>query len=204
MKNKLILTTVITALIFCLFACGRDSGKENAAERTTEAEQIETGSIETVHTDEWESATQIWVAGTELGFELRVKPYIEYEMIPDEDNIGCTFKADDGKEVHILIQGLDYENTFDQLISYFNTIFPESLSVGKESQNVIVKHSADKTELVSKLDGMTCLTTIAPDIESAEDFFSTVMIRVEGEDYSPFDPGESYDDILLTAEDNYK
>ncbi|MBR0302649.1 MAG: hypothetical protein IJQ80_02255, partial [Clostridia bacterium] len=102
---------------------------------------------------------------------------------------------DDGGEIHVLIQGMDYENTFDQLISYFKSSGLMRLAVGKDTQNVIAVHSADETEICSKITDMLCLTTTASDVDSAEEFFSRVMIRVEDEEYSPLDPDEEYDEI---------
>ena len=185
--SVLFVISVLAASLAGFTACGSVNKNTVDPEKSEEPETL----------SEWDSAQRIWVPDTELDFELRVRPDYEYESVPDEDNLGCTFRTDDGKEIHILVQGMDYENTFDQLIGYFKSTSPESLSAGKESQTVIVKHSSDETEICSKITDMLCLTTRAKDSRAAEEFFSRVMIRVEGEDYIPLDPDEDFDVIEL-------
>ena len=104
------------------------------------------------------------------------------------------FKTDDGNTVSLLIQGLDYEASFDDMLSYFKSKNPEKLSVGKSSQTIIVVYDAENVEICSKLDDLYCLTTKAPDLETAEAFFSNVMIKVEGGDYTALDLSEDFEE----------
>ena len=94
----------------------------------------------------------------------------------------------------LLILGLDYEDTFDALIMFFKGKNPEKLSVGKSSQTIIVVYDAENVEICSKLDDNHCLTTKAPDLETAEAFFSNVMIKVEGGDYTALDLSEDFEE----------
>ncbi len=176
---------ILTALLISLCAC---AGGQNATE--TEA-PAETG-------DDWDRATKIWVANTEPSFELRVRPGNFYDLTPDEDedNQGCFLLADNGNSFHLLVQGLDYEKDFDVMVEYFKGKNPQKLSVGKETKAIITVYDEENIEIVCRLDGMTCLTIIAPDQEAVEDLLAGVMLRFDGEDYTALVKNEKYEKII--------
>ena len=167
--SALIFIALLVTLIVCLNTCQSESERDGA--------------------------TAKWVSSTLLRFELRVKPGFKYEMEPFEDNHGCKFRSSDGKEISILVQGLDYEKSFDSLVAYFKSLDPEKLLVGKTSKTVIAVYNSEETEICSKLSDMECLTIKTSDVETADEFFSSVKIKVEGVDYSPLDLSEIFDEI---------
>ena len=63
----------------------------------------------------------------------------------------------------------------------------EKIYVGKESKTIIAVHVQNGTETLFKLGDFNCLTVIAQSEEDAEAFFGTVMIKVEGEEWSPLE-----------------
>ena len=184
---KLLAMLAVAALLVCCCACQQQGeiSSEPASSASSEPEPV----------SDWDAATVRWTAGTELKFELRVKPGIGYTADPQGYD-GCLFKTDDGNTVSLLIQGLDYEASFDDMLSYFKSKNPEKLSVGKSSQTIIVVYDAENVEICSKLDDLYCLTTKAPDFETAEAFFSNVMIKVEGGDYTALDLSEDFEEML--------
>ena len=196
MKKFLLLIvalTIVIFLVFCLFSCGCSNEK---AEEKPEETQIVTEAEETQpRPDDWDGATQIWVANTDLSFELRVRPGYEYSLEPFGDvenqvlyeNLGCVFTSPDGTEVSIHVQGLDYEKSFDSMIEFFKHSDTEKIYVGKESKTIIAVHVQNGTETLFKLGDFNCLTVIAQSEEDAEAFFGTVMIKVEGEEWSPLE-----------------
>ena len=181
--SAVVFIAILATLIICLSTC--QSASENGRKRDEKTEEK----------SDWNRATMKWVSGTLLNVELRVKSGFEYEMEPFEDNHGCKFRTSDGKEVSILVQGLDYEKSFDSLVAYFRSLNPEKLLVGKVSKTIISVYNSEETEICSKLSDMECLTIKTSDVETADDFFSTVMIRVERKDYSPLDLSEEFDEI---------
>ncbi|MBO4216559.1 MAG: hypothetical protein J5940_01290, partial [Clostridia bacterium] len=166
-------TAAIIILIICIAVFGRGCESDGIADTGTEAapaaSETETTAVPVTESEseteivpeetlsDWDRATTIWNAGTELRFELRVKPGFEYELMPDEDNLGCAF-THDGKTVHILIQGMDYENTFETLVMFFKSLHPEKLSVGENTKTIIAVYDGSETEICSKITDMHCLT----------------------------------------------
>ena len=175
-------------LLLCCCAC-RQQGEISSEPASSES----SASSEPEPVSDWDAATVRWTAGTDLKFELRVRPGVGYTAEPQEHD-SCVFETDGGKTVDLIIQGLDYENTFDALISFFKGKNPEKLSVGKSSQTIIIVYDAENVEICSKLSDERCLTTKAPDLETAEAFFSNVMLKVEGEDYTALDLSEDFEE----------
>ena len=143
-----------------------------------------------------EPAPLKWVPGTAVEFELGVKPDIEYSLTP-QDHDKCTFVDKNGAEIHLEIQGLDYETAFDQLVTFFKLQKPQSLLVGKQSKTVIVRYNDNETEIVSKLTEEECLTAKGQNQKTIEDFYSTVMIKVFGKDYTPIDSEDEFEEIQM-------
>ena len=211
--TKTIAALMLAAAVVCLCACGSEveqSTVESVATTaattattatTTTATTIATTTATTATTaepeppepiSEWDSATIRWRANTALSFELRVKAGFEYDLSPDSNNQGCTFTSPDGKTIYIVVQGFNYEASFESLVAYFDGKDPERLSVGKESMTIVTEYDSYNTEIVSKLSDIECLTTLVSDVETADEFFSSVMIRVDGADYSPLDLDEDF------------
>ena len=188
--TRIIALFAVAALLLCCCAC-QQQGEISSEPASSES----SASSEPEPVSDWDAATVIWTSGTLLMFELRVKPGIGYTADPQGYD-GCLFKTDDGNTVSLLIQGLDYEDTFDALIMFFKGKNPEKLSVGKSSQTIIVVYDAENVEICSKLGDNHCLTTKAPDLETAEAFFSNVMIKVEGGDYTALDLSEDFEEML--------
>lgn len=186
MNRKIIaLLSFIVIFSICICSCNNtDIVTDSAEESATEPDM-----------SEWDRATLIWISNTDIDFELRVRPGVEYTLVPDDDNAGCTFKTDDGSAIYLTVQGLDYENSFEQMILYFKSLGPEKLSVGKKSSAIITVFTATETEIVYKLSDVRCLTTKAISTAVADEFFSNVMIRVNGEDYSPLDLSEEFEAV---------
>ena len=214
--TKTIAALMLAAAVVCLCACGSEveqSTVESVATTaattattatTTTATTIATTTATTATTaepeppepiSEWDSATIRWRANTALSFELRVKAGFEYDLSPDSNNQGCTFTLPDGKTIYIVVQGFNYEASFESLVAYFDGKDPERLSVGKESMTIVTEYDSYNTEIVSKLSDIECLTTLVSDVETADEFFSSVMIRVDGEDYSPLDLDEDFYEV---------
>ncbi|MBO4584957.1 MAG: hypothetical protein J5756_07855, partial [Clostridia bacterium] len=101
---KLLAMLAVAALLVCCCACQQQGeiSSESASSASSEPEPV----------SDWDAATVRWTAGTLLTFELRVKPGIGYTADPQGYD-GCLFKTDDGNTVSLLIQGLDYEASFD-------------------------------------------------------------------------------------------
>ncbi|MBQ7669377.1 MAG: hypothetical protein IJS45_01505 [Clostridia bacterium] len=177
MSRRIVILFIIIALL-SVFFCACKNEEENDTGTVTDSETEPDVS-------DWDKATLIWVSNTDISFELRVKPGFEYDLKPNEDNSGCTFTESDGKSVDLIVQGLDYEASFDQMILYLKSLDPEKLSAGKESKTIIAVYNAGETEIILKISDVRCLTAKAVDAETAEEFFSNVMIRVNGEDYLP-------------------
>ena len=190
--SSLVVFALLTVLVVCLSTCRSEKNDQGQNDETSET----SATSEPVETEnDWDKATQKWVPNTALEFELRVRPGHEYEIEQHENNQGCLFRTSDGKEVYILVQGLDYKESFDALIAYFKSNQPEKLTVGKTSKTVIVEYDRNQTEIVSKLGEKECLTTKTSDVKTAEEFFSSVMIKVAGKDILPLDLSEKYDEI---------
>ena len=65
----------IMPLSIILTGCGgKNTGQDTETQATTTTSKIEETEKITETADEWESATLIWIPGTLLQFELRVKP----------------------------------------------------------------------------------------------------------------------------------
>ena len=203
-----VILTVIAVMTVCFNTCGRGNSGEESSTGVTSATEKPAETVETDGTDvpeeteattatvsEWDGAILRWDPQTVLRFELRVKPGFVYELTPDDD-CGCTFETGDGT-LYAVVQGMDYENTFEMLINYFKSCRPEKLSVGENTMTIIVVYDSDRAEICSKLSDTFCLTVKAADVETAERFFSTVMIQVEGEDYSPLDKSDVFDELDL-------
>ena len=166
---------IISSLLLCCISCGGRGNETQSEPESTEA----TATEEPV--SDWDAAAVVWKAGTDLDFELRVRPGVGYTA-SERDFDCCDFDVG-GKTVSVKVEGMDYVNTFDQLVAYFESLDLANLLVSKTTQTVIADHGADGAEIVTKLDGMHCLTVKAPDVSCAEEFFSDVMMRVGGEDY---------------------
>lgn len=193
MKKKTVITRIIAmlaaaALLLCCCACQQEG--ENSAEPSSSASSESSPAL-----TEWDVSTVRWTAGTDLKFEVRVRDGVGYWTDP-QDHDCCIFKLGYGKTVSLQIQGLDYENSFDEMISYFRSLNPAKLSVGKTWQTIIAVRNAENVEICSKLTDERCLTTKSSDLETAEEFFSNVMIKVEDEFYTALDPNEEFEEII--------
>ena len=158
---------IISSLLLCCISCGGSGNETQSEPESTEA----TATGESV--SDWDAAAVVWKAGTDLDFELRVRPGVDYKA-SEQNYYSCDFDVG-GRTV--------YGNTFDQLVAYFESLDLANLLVSRTTQTVIADHGADGAEIVTKLDGMHCLTVKAPDVSCAEKFFADVMMRVGGEDY---------------------
>ena len=168
--RKTVSVLILAALILCLAACGG-------------------GKVEPTPEENWAAATEKWVAGTELLFELRVKPNVNYTL-EEKSYASCEITTEDGAKVLVHIQGLAYGKDFENMLKYFRSQYPEKLSYGKTSQNIIVVYNSASVEICSKINDVTCLTTTGTDVETVLAVFSNVMIKVAGADYVPLDPTE--------------
>ena len=196
MNRKAVIWIIIAVLVVALSVCLPVflSGKSGNAEDVSGGSSAEEMSAETI--SEWDKATNIWKAETGVSLELRVKDGVNYELTPGEDLL-CTFRMEDGRVVTLHVQGLDYKNSFEAMVEFFNSKHPEKISVGKNSQLIIVEYDHDQTEIVAKINDMLCLTVIAQDAATAEAFFSDVMIRVDGNDFTPLDMNDEFEVTLL-------
>ena len=186
MKKILAAVLAVLTLAFCLVSCGSTS-EPTATEATTGAPGTATS--------EWDRATKKWIANTALSFELRVKSDENLAFESVDNDQGLVFGMSDGKTVTILIQGLDYENTFDAMVRYFSQKPHEKVSVGRDTKTIIAVYDSENVEIVSKLSDNECLTTTAPDVETAKALFSLVMIKVEGVDFTPLDMSDTFDEV---------
>ena len=190
-----LILTALTILIVSKFAGGTNTPDTSSVSGSTG----ETSGRD----DEWDRALIRWKPETLLDLELRVKPGYEYDLVTDEYH-GCTFTSADQTEVYLDIQGLDYGNGgYEALIDYFKKSEFNILYVGKTSKFLIMVWDQNKTETVSQLDGITCLTAKGSDSRAISEFFSTVMIRVNGEDYFPFTEKEGYDGFFPENDSGY-
>lgn len=175
--TRILAALVLAATVVCLCAC------------ESEAEQSTSTSAETTDATAW------WKANTDISFELCVKSGENLTFESVDGDQGLILTMSDGKSVYILVEGLDYNDQFDAMIQYFLHKSHEKLSVGKNTKTIIMVYDSKNVEIVSKLSDMRCLTTTAPDIETAKKLFSMVMIRVEGADYEPLDLSDDFYEV---------
>ena len=167
---RIIALILVSALAAMLYGCG--------AEAKTKAE--------------WDKSELRWVPGTALDFELRVRPGFEYELVQGNYD-RCDFKAVGGTVVSLVIQGLDYGADFENLIRFYKTSGAEKVSIGKNTQTVIAVWNSSSTETVSKLTGIYCLTAQGSDEQTIAAFFDSVIIKVNGGFFTPYDARDLYE-----------
>ena len=184
----------IMPLSIMLTGCGGNNKvQDTETQATTTTSKIEETEKITETADEWESATLIWAPGTLLQFELRVKPGYAYELSPQKEDHSCTFTSPDGKSIKLLVEGLNYSESFEAMINYFTHKNTEKVLVGKKTSNIITTWNSSETEAVLKLSDTECLTVLAEDTDSMKAFFSTVIIKVNDSVFTPLDESEEYE-----------
>ena len=107
----LVFALIISSLLLCCISCGGRGNETQSEPESTEA----TATGEPV--SDWDAAAVVWKAGTDLDFELRVRPGVGYTA-SERDFDRCDFDVG-GKTVSVKVEGMDYVNTFDQLVAYF-------------------------------------------------------------------------------------
>lgn len=207
-KTAVILTVsviLIIAAVVCIVVFGKGSGDsqsesgsqsetETTAVPVTESESETEKEPEAVLSD-WDRATLIWKGYDNPKIELRVRPGFDYGMKPDKDYCECVFEISEGKTVTVSIQFFDYKNSFESLLNFLSSKEPESLSVGERSKTIVCVYYNGEAEICSKINDDMCLTTVATDLETVKEFFSSVMIKVDGEDYISLDLSDIYNEI---------
>ena len=138
---------------------------------------------------------QKWTAsasGTGKLFELTLKPGTGYSIEP-KDDYQFVLKSEELGAITVIVEGLNYESGFEELIGFFGQKEPEKLMVGKRSKAIIAVYDETSTEAVFKLSDEDCLTVLGPDLETITAFLNNVMIRFDGEVFAAVDPDEEYE-----------
>ena len=197
MKNTMVFV-LLFALLFssALVLCACGSEKESVQTETPDADPVtETEIPETERISDWDSADVIWRPNVDIDFELRVRPGENFVKEPVED-FSCNFISQDGETVFLSVDGLYYNNDYEAMIGFFKSKAPEKLLEGKTSMTLVEVYDENSTEVVSKLSEIRCLTSKGRDLETLREFFSKVIIRVEGTDYIPIPQDEEYETLF--------
>ena len=182
--KSILAVLLLAALAVCFGACSGEKTPAPVASSVPESPSEPPS--------DWDAATVTWKPNVEFDLEVRVRPGVGYAAEP-EKHYGCTFTLGDGRTVFLEVLGFDYAKDTDNMIGYFKQKQPESFKLGKASQAMIVVYNAEETEMCLKLADEWCLTVLAPDAATAEEFFSNVMIKSDGADYTPL-PEDEYEE----------
>ena len=170
-KGFLILTAF---LCICMCAC-RNGGDLYVSEQTESSESVPE-----------ESYRVLGKTRTIPSVELSAPMSFDCETeFTDPDRITVRFSGD--RTVDLQVQSMDYAQSFDQLVGFFQSQKPLQLLVGEITQSVIVVYREGETEICMKLTDDSCLTVKTDDPETAKLFFSHVRVQCEGDVYLPLE-----------------
>ena len=185
-----VVIVVIIVLALILSRCGGDpEPEETVTEQPTET-------ITDTPVSESEIDDAVWnstASGSGLPFELRIKPGTGL-TIEEREDFSCTLASEDGKTVRIDLSGLYYETDFDQLIGFFKSKNPETISVGKNTSTVIVKYGPEKTEIVWKVTVSDCLSVTGNGADAIDAFIRNCTFRIGEEDYLPAELTDEFEE----------
>jgi len=190
--------SVLMALMFVTLSasCGKNTYRETVSTEQTESESAsETAketTKETLPSDPWNESAVRWKYDSSVKLEIRVKPGVNY-TIEDKKDDSCVIRLENGQTVSVEIWGLDYVNDFENMIGFFKSRNPEKVMVGKKTNVIVTAYDSTRTEVVSKLTDMLCLTTTGQDADTISHVFDNCLIRLNGKDYCPLDINEIFE-----------
>ena len=198
MKSKTLKTVsvlLIISFIICFCACnGKTEAPETIKAEKTQDSNLTSTPVETE--SEWDRSTIVFEVDTTVKFELHVKEGFSYSLENFDEGTGCIFSTSDGKPVSVHVQGFEYGKDYDNLVNFMKSLNPEKLKTGKTSKAIFAVYNSEKTEICTKITDSLCLTLIGENVDAIGSFLKTVMLRVDGNEYIPYDLSEEFDIIV--------